>query len=251
VRRLWRRITGGTPGKRSFWRYSWIATAQVIAAAERVRPHVRGLMLDVGCGSMRARGWYRDHLRGYVGIDLVQTPYPDTRVDVFARGEAMPFRAASFDTVFGMSMLTCLTEPLQLLLEARRVLRDDGVLVMEFTQMAPLHDEPHDYFRFTRLGARWLCERAGFEIVECVPIGGLWTRVALSTLMGLERWNRGPTRVLTEIPVRAAYILVQLSCYVLDRLFPNPREVLAHLVVARIATPIGPSRSAPSRARES
>ena len=43
--------------------------------------------------------------------------------------------------------------------EAHRVLQPGGVLILEFTQMAPLHDEPHDYFRFTRYGAEQLLER--------------------------------------------------------------------------------------------
>ena len=45
--------------------------------------------------------------------------------------------------------------------------------------------------------------------------------------------RRGPTRILTEIPVRILYVLVQGLCEVLDRLFFDPREVLSHLVVAR------------------
>ena len=40
-------------------------------------------------------------------------------------------------------------------------------------------------------------------------------------------------RVLTEIPVRLLYVVVQLVCELLDRLFFDPREVLGNLVVAR------------------
>jgi hypothetical protein len=107
------------------------------------------------------------------------------------------------------------------------------VLILEFTQMVPLHDEPHDYFRFTRFGAEWLLRQSGFEPVEYVPIGGLWARVGLTTIAGLNRLNRGPTRVLTEIPVRLLYIVLQSWFEILDRVFFDPREVLAHLVVAK------------------
>ena len=117
--------------------------------------------------------------------------------------------------------------------EAHRLLRPDGVLILEFTQMVPLHDEPHDFFRFTRFGAEYLLRRAGFEPVEIVPVGGLWARVGLSTIAGLQRFNRGPTRVLTELPVRLLYVLLQLGFELLDRVFFDPREVLAHVVVAR------------------
>ena len=150
-----------------------------------------------------------------------------------ARGEALPFRNGSIDTVLGLSMLTYFTDPGVPLAEARRVLKPGGVLLFEFTQMAPLHDEPYDYFRFTRFGASHLLERAGFEPLEFIPIGGLMSRVGLTAIAGLNRLNRGPTRVLTEIPVRLLYVMLQLGFEALDRLFFDPREVLAHLVVAR------------------
>jgi hypothetical protein len=99
--------------------------------------------------------------------------------------------------------------------------------------MAPLHDEPHDYFRFTRYGASHLLERAGFEPLDFIPIGGLMSRVGLSAIAALNRINRGPTRVLTEIPVRLLYVVMQVGFEALDRVFFDPREVLAHLAIAR------------------
>lgn len=233
---LWRRMSAATPVEWSFWRFNWLANHKVIAAARRTRPHAHGVLLDIGCGSMRARAWYQGRITGYLGVDLAVSPYlEDARLTAVARGEQLPFRAQSVDTVLGISMLTCLAEPQQLVDEAYRVLRPGGTLILEFTQMAPLHDEPHDYFRFTRFGARALLERAGFEMVECLPIGGLMARVGLSAIAALERVNRGPTRVITEIPVRILYVVLQLGFELLDRVAFDSREVLAHLVVARRA----------------
>ena len=103
------------------------------------------------------------------------------------------------------------------------------------TSRLPVEYEPHDYFRFTRHGAEHLLRRAGLEPIEFIPVGGLWARVGLSMIGGLNRLNRGPTRVLTEVPVRLLYVALQLGFELLDRLFLDPREVLAHLVVARRA----------------
>ena len=232
--RAWERISTTPGGRWAFWRFNWLANHKVIAAVERSLPYAHGTLLDVGCGSMRARAWFAGRITGYLGVDLSVSPYlQDARLTAFARGEALPFRAGSVDTVLGISMLTCLAEPLQLIEEAHRVLRPGGTLIMEFTQMAPLHDEPHDYFRFTRFGAQSLLERGGFQAVEFIPIGGLWARVGLSSIAALNRINHGPTRILTELPVRALYIVIQLACEVLDRLFFDPREVLAHLVIAQ------------------
>lgn len=216
------------------WKFNWLANHKIVRALERARTHAHGALLDVGCGAKPFAPLFAGRVTRYLGTDLSSSPYlAGARLDAYARAEALPFRAGSFDTVLGLSMLTYLPEPLRMLEEAHRVLRPGGTLILEFTQMVPLHDEPHDYFRFTRYGAQHLLEHAGFEPVEYLPIGGLWARVGLTTIAALNRLNRGPTRVLTEIPVRILYVLLQLLFEGLDRLFFDPREVLAHLVVAR------------------
>ena len=230
----WHRLSRRTPSKSAFWRFNWIAHHQIIGAVERARSQVHGRLLDVGCGTMPARKWLAGHFTEYLGVDLADSRYlGDARLSAVARGEELPFRSRSFDTVLGLSMLTYLPEPVRMIDEAWRVLRPGGVLVLEFTQTAPLHDPPHDYFRFTRFGARQLLETRGFEVIDTFPIGGLWTHVAMSLIAPLNRLNRGPTRVLTELPVRVLYIVIQLSFALLDRLFGNPDEALASLVVAR------------------
>jgi SAM-dependent methyltransferase len=221
-------------GRWTVWKFNWLANHKIIRALERARRHARGVLLDVGCGSRPFAPLFEGCLGRYLGVDLRGSRFLGSRPpDAYARGEALPFRDGSMDTVLGLSMLTYFKEPKAPLAEARRVLKPGGMLLLEFTQMAPLHDEPHDYFRFTRYGAAHLLEAAGFEPLEFIPIGGLMSRVGLSAIAALNRVNRGPARVLTEIPVRILYVVLQLGFEALDRLFLDPREVLAHLVVAR------------------
>ena len=230
----WRNLTGGETGKWSVWKFNWLANHKIIRALEKARVHAHGELLDMGCGRKPFAPLFAGRITRYWGTDLSVSPYlGHARLDAFARAEAQPFRDASFDTVMGLSMLTYLPEPVRMLHEAHRLLRPGGVLILEFTQMVPLHDEPYDFFRFTRYGAEYLLQQAGFEAVAYIPIGGLWARVGLSTIAGLNRINRGPARIVTEIPVRVLYVVVQGVCEVLDRIFFDPREVLSHLVVAR------------------
>lgn len=231
---FWKRLTRGPTGRWSVWKFNWLANHKIIAAITRARGHARGDLLDMGCGAKPFAPLFAGRVRRYWGTDLSRSPYlGGARLDAFAKAEAQPFRDGSFDTVVGFSMLTYLPEPVRMIEEAHRVLRPGGVLILEFTQMVPLHDEPWDFFRFTRYGAEHLLRTGGFEPVEYIPVGGLWARVGLSTIAGLNRLNRGPLRVLTEVPVRLLYVIVQVSCEALDRIFFDPREVLAHLVVAR------------------
>jgi SAM-dependent methyltransferase len=221
-------------GRWSVWKFNWLAHHKLMAAIERARACARGVMLDIGCGSRSYQPLFADRVERYVGLDLASGPYLGAvRPDVYARCEALPIRAGAVDTALAISVMNYLPEPGRLADEAFRVLRPGGILIVEFTQMRPHDTALHDYYRFTREGAAWLLERAGFEILESRPIGGLMARVGLSWIAALNRINRGPTRPLTEIPVRLLYVLIQVVFEILDRVLSDPRECLGHLVVAR------------------
>ena len=115
------------PGKWSFWRFNWIAHHKIIRALERARAHAHGELLVVGCGDMRAERWFRGHVARYRGVDLSGSRFlQGLAPTAFAGAEQLPFRAAAFDTVLGLSMLTYLPEPRRMIDEAHRVLRPGG-----------------------------------------------------------------------------------------------------------------------------
>lgn len=220
--------------KRAFWKYNWLAHHKRIAALERARGHAHGRLVDVGCGSMPFASLFDGRVTGMTGLDLPgSVALGPLGPDVFARAEALPLRDACAGTVLAMAVLSYVREPGRMLGEAHRVLAPGGVLIVECVQMSPLWNPPHDYWRFTQHGARLLLESGGFEVVEMIPVGGLMARVGLSWIAALNRLNRGPLRVLTEIPVRLSYAAIQLVFAGLDRLLFDPNEALAHLVVAR------------------
>jgi SAM-dependent methyltransferase len=222
------------PGKNAFWTFNWLARHKIIRSLERVREHASGELLDVGCGARPFARVFDGRVTRYWGTDLAGSrDLAGVPPDFFSRGEALPVGDARMDTVLGLSMLTYFTEPDRMLEEAYRVLRPGGVLIMEFTQMAAVLESGYDYYRFTRHGAEVMLRRAGFDLVEAVPLGGLWSRAGLHLIGRLNRINRGPWRVLTELPVRTAYIVIQLGAEALDHLLPTPAERLAHIMVAR------------------
>jgi SAM-dependent methyltransferase len=242
----WDALRRQPTGKYSFWKYNWLARHKIIRALERARPTARGQLLDIGCGSRPFAFVLERVVERYWGTDLRSSgDITDRLPDFYSVGEALPVRAGAMDTVLGLSMLTYVEEPLRVLEEAHRVLRPGGHLIMEFTQMAAVLDHGHDFFRFTQHGAELLVRRAGFEPVASFPIGGLWSRVGLNLIARLNRLNRGAKRVITEVPVRVAYVVIQLACEGLDRLLPTPAERLAHLVVARRPNGAGSAVGAP------
>ena len=93
-----------------------------------VLPHVRGRLLDVGCG---ANQLVKRHPKGGVGVDVFQWGDVDVLIEDASR---LPFEDASFDTVSIVAALNHIPNRAEALSEAGRVLRPDGRLI---TTMIP------------------------------------------------------------------------------------------------------------------
>jgi SAM-dependent methyltransferase len=120
------------------------------------------MVLDIGC----ADGAIRKSLtraNGYIGFDYpTTTSLYGTRPDVFGDAKALAFVDASFDSVLLLDVLEHLAEPEVALREAYRVLKSEGRLLVTIPFAYPLHDQPHDYQRFTLHGLVYRLRKAGF-----------------------------------------------------------------------------------------
>ena len=93
--------------------------------------------------------------------------------DVFYDGMNLPFQDASFDTLLSVQGLEHTSDPQHLLEEMSRVLRSDGLMILNAPFSFRLHEEPHDYFRYTPHGLRVMCQKARLEVIDIQPQGGL------------------------------------------------------------------------------
>src|SRR4029079_3624949 len=134
-------------------------------------PHARGRLLDVGCGDKAYEAWLRACVRCYVGVEHAAT-FAGTAAgarggpDVVYDGATLPFRDGAFDTVLSVQVLEHTPRPAALVAEMARVLAPDGLLILTAPFQFRLHEEPHDYFRYSPHGLRLLCADAGLEIIE-------------------------------------------------------------------------------------
>ena len=131
--------------------------------------HCRGRVLDAGAG----RGAYRDLLLryadDYVGIDIGSS----RATSLVGDAQRLPLIDQSFDTVFCSQVLEHVPQPWLALAEFRRVLKPGGKLILTVPHLSWLHNEPHDYYRYTRHGLSFLAEQAGFPPGTIQPAGGL------------------------------------------------------------------------------
>lgn len=230
------RDPAGQQGLRRFYPDPWyIAHSTLFRAIAAASPQAHGRLLDIGCG----RKPYRDlfpQVEEYVGVDLPSTGYGTGSVDVLGDGQRLPFRDASFDTVFCSEVLEHVPEPGRLVLEVARILKPGGTLILTTPQTWGLHEAPHDYFRYTEYGLRYLVERAGLAMVLIQPTCGVWATTGQRTAEAIYLLYA----VRTVLPVRLAALAVcviwQRLALALDALHGHWGEPLDHLLVARKVT---------------
>jgi SAM-dependent methyltransferase len=224
---------------------------------QAVAPRARGRLLDVGCGEKPYELWFRPHVSAYVGIEQGATFAATAaggraRPDVVYGGATLPFRDGAFETVMSIQVLEHTPRPALLVAEMARVLAPDGLLILAAPFAFRLHEEPHDYFRYSPHGLRHLCADAGLEIVEVMPQGSLWSvlghklntylafRVARADALvqqmgklGHEAPSRRGVRWWTLPAVGPGVVAVAAAARVMDRVLPDPTESLGYLVLAR------------------
>lgn len=176
----------------------------------------RGRLLDIGCGKMP----YKDYLllnssvNEYIGLDIETARVYDTKVkpDFTWDGKTMPFAAGSFDSAFGTEVLEHCPDPGTVLAEVVRVLKPSGVFFFTVPFLWPLHEVPHDEYRYTPFSLETHLKKAGFREVEIKALGG-W-HASMAQMMGL--WvRRSP--ISNRKKAWLSYILKPLLKYLIKK----------------------------------
>ena len=178
----------------------------------------RGDVLDVGSGAQPYRPLLPASAR-YRAIDIAAAnerfgyAMPDTE---YYEGDVWPVADASVDVVLATETLEHVAEPEAFLAQARRVLRDDGRIVLTVPFSARWHYIPHDYWRYTPSSLRNLLEAQGFGDVVVNARGNELT-VACAKLIALAlpplfppEGGLGPRRIAAALalPLVGALALV-------------------------------------------
>lgn len=136
------------------------------------KKYATGTLLDIGCGNKPYQQILSEHISQYTGCDIVQSD--GDKVDVLCPANAIPLADGSFDTIISTQTVEHVEDHQGLMNEAFRLLKTDGYFIVSGPMYWPLHEEPHDFFRFTKHGFRYILERAGFEVIAIHSNGGKW-----------------------------------------------------------------------------
>lgn len=153
--------------------------------------------LDIGAQN----GPYGAHFPRRVGLDI----RPGAGVRVLGDAQALGIGDATFEVVLCTEVLEHLPEPQRAVDEIFRVLEPGGTLLLTTRFLFPLHDAPHDYFRYTKYGLRHLLRR--FDISELEEeTDAVGTIAVLLQRLGMQAETLGwtPLRALWLVAAQAA-----------------------------------------------
>lgn len=194
----------------------WPAIERAVAAALAPRHGDTPLVVDLGCGEKP----YADLFAGarYIGFDRsVDGAAPD----VIADAMKLPLPDACADLVFTTQVIEHVAHPERMAAECARILKPGGALVMTGPFYWPLHEEPHDYHRFTSHGFASLLTSNGIAPVSIEPDCGALTQVAVAVIEILPHW------ALALVPV------INTVTPWLQRFSTNRKSTLNYVVVGR------------------
>ena len=147
------------------------------AMAERyetaLRRYASGRFLDLGCGKAPLYGVYGPLSDEVLCVDWEGSAHGSLHVDQFHDlNEDLGLPSASFDTILMSDVLEHIRKPELLMARTSELLSPGGTVVIGVPFFYWLHEEPYDYFRYTRHALVAMASDSGLEVISLEESGG-------------------------------------------------------------------------------
>lgn len=162
--------------------------------------------LDIGSGGSSYDKFFPNRLT--VDIDPLRKP------EIVADAHNLPFRDNEFEVVLCTEVLEHVKNPFKVEEEIRRVTKPGGMLILSTRFVFPLHDTPHDFWRFTKYGLKEIFGK--WEIIELKnetqtfsTVAALLQRIIFQTKLKFNKISKGLLLLVTYIFDRLNWLIVK------------------------------------------
>jgi SAM-dependent methyltransferase len=173
--------------KRKFFSPAIYCTYETTISA--IRKYARGKLIDIGCGDMMYRDLFVQQVTQYDTLDI-EPRGPDVKFIGSVLNMHMIYDNY-YDSALCFDVLEHIPDPPKAVLEILRILKPGGTLMLSVPHLSRLHEEPNDFFRFTKYGIQRVLQNAGFVQIEVISQGGLFSFLGhqFSTLFVCSFWH--------------------------------------------------------------
>ncbi len=211
-------------------RHDWLVHRIHDAALSiALRQYAYGFLLDIGCGEKPYRAITEGHVAAHIGLDHPGSFHSKQQVDIFATAYETGLANKSIDTILCTTVLEHLERPQDAIDEMFRILKTGGHIILTAPLFWHLHEEPRDFYRYTKFGLTHLFTTAGFEIIEMTPLSGFVVTFCQEWVYILNSSQRR----LLRFPVMLFQTIIQSLAFRLNRWDHSHGFTWAYLVVAR------------------
>jgi SAM-dependent methyltransferase len=134
----------------------------------------KGRLLDLGCGKAPLYEAYKNYINDNICVDWDKSFHENIYLDKCVNlNKILPFDNCEFDTIILSDVLEHIQNPKLLWDEMSRILKKDGKLIMNVPFFYGLHEEPFDYYRYTKHTLSNMAINSGFKVDTLTELGGL------------------------------------------------------------------------------
>lgn len=146
---------------RNYWVLSQLRMCYVEVIAKHLNLCDSHKLVDYGCGNMPYRPLFPGAI--YIGADFPGNDLADLMI---LEDGTLELEDESCDIVLSSQVLEHVQNVDLYLAEARRVLTQDGLLLLSTHGMWKYHPDPCDFWRWTCAGLKHVVTESGFEIIH-------------------------------------------------------------------------------------
>jgi SAM-dependent methyltransferase len=214
--------------------HNWLIFSIINPALEqRLAQFAKGKLIDIGCGAKPYKNMVRPHVDLHTGVDHHDSLHDKSSVDLFGTAYSIPLESDGYDTALCTDVLEHLEEPSLAIAEAWRVLKSGGYAIYTVPLFWHLHEEPRDFYRYTKHGLRYLFEKNGFDIVEIAALSGFSVTFAQELVYFLYRYRgSGPVNPLWWIIPPLGHV-IQLFGYLMNKVERAQMFTCEYIIVAK------------------
>ncbi|HEU0063959.1 MAG TPA: methyltransferase domain-containing protein, partial [Flavisolibacter sp.] len=188
-----------------------------------------------GCGNKPYLTFFQGLVTEYTGCDIIQSS--KNVVDFLCPATELCFGDNTFDTVFSTQVMEHVADHNAMIKEAYRVLKPGGTIILTVPFCWELHEEPYDFYRFSKYGLKDLFEKHGFKVPLIKSNGGKWAAIFqlwINVLFSTRKYVTIRSRFIKLIFVRLRLIILYNRFAVwLDKKYFDDIITLNYIVIAK------------------